>query len=130
MKTINKMMTNGEIYQNALNLVNSFNEKDQKEIYFPAAVNFSILKNKTLVHDIAEEIEKSRMDIILHYSTSQNGDTIVINPEDVDKANKELEDLLNIQQEIKVYTFKIEDLSEIQLTSAQMQAILFMIEED
>ena len=87
MRAINKTMTNGEIYSYAVGLVNGFN--NDNEIYFPAAVNFSIQKNKTLFTGIAEEIEKGRMDIIQHYSTGTDGENFTIDPKDVDKANKE-----------------------------------------
>lgn len=128
MRAINKTMTNGEIYSYAVGLVNGFN--NDNEIYFPAAVNFSIQKNKTLFTGIAEEIEKGRMDIIQHYSTGTDGENFTIDPKDVDKANKELSDLLGISQDVKIYTFSIEDINDVKLTSNQMQAIMFMIDEE
>ena len=128
MRAINKTMTNGEIYSYAVGLVNGFN--NDNEIYFPAAVNFSIQKNKALFTEIAEEIEKGRMGIIQHYSVGTDGENFTIDPKDVDKANKELSDLLAITQDIKIYTFNIEDINDVKLTSTQMQAIMFMIAED
>jgi hypothetical protein len=121
-------MTNGEIYSNAVNLVNGFNSDN--EIYFPAAVNFSIQKNKNLFTSIAEEIEKGRMNIIQHYSNGSEGENFTIDPADIDKANKELNDLLSISQDVKIYTSNIEDINDIKLTSTQMQAIMFMIDEE
>lgn len=127
MKTVNKTMTNGEIYSYAVGMTNNFNDNEE---YMPAAIAFSIQKNKTSLMSIAEEVEKSRMSIIQHYSISQEGDNYTIDPQMVDKANKELADLLGIVQDIKIYTFTIKDLEEIKLTSAQMQSIMFMIEEE
>lgn len=127
MKTINKNMTNGEIYTIAIGLMNNLKED---EIRFPAAVAYSIQKNKGSIGALAEEIEKSRVGVIQHYASEQDGDSFTIAPENIDDANRELTDLLNLVQEVKVYTFKIEDISEVQLTSAQMNAIMFMIEED
>ena len=127
MKAITKIMTNGEIYQIAIGLMNAgFNDN---EVYMPAAVSFAIQKNKTVLTGTAEDVEKGRMTIIEHYSTGQTEEGFTIPPEAVDKANKELSDLLNIEQEVKIYTFSIEDLNDIKLTSAQMQAIMFMIED-
>ena len=45
------------------------------------------------------------------------------------KLIKELKDLFSIEQEVNIYKFNIEDLGDIKLTSNQMNAILFMIED-
>ena len=127
MKTINKNLTNGEIYSIAINLINNFSEN---EIRMPAAIAYSLQKNKEAISSLAEEIEKSRIDVIKHYASEQDGDNFTIPPENVEEANKELSDLLSIVQEVKVYTFKIDDISDMQLTSSQMNAIMFMIDEE
>lgn len=127
MKTITKTMTNGEIYQIAINLMNA--KLDDNEVYMPAAVAFAIQKNKSALTGTAEEVEKGRMSIIEHYSEGQTEEGFSIPAENVEKANNELKDLLEIEQEVKIYTFGIEALGDIQLTSAQMQAIMFMIED-
>lgn len=127
MKSIEKVMTNGEIYQIAIALMNAkFNDN---EVYMPAAVNFAIQKNKAVLTETAEAVEKGRMAIIEHYSSSQTEEGFNIPAENVEKANNELKELLEIEQEVKLYTFGIEALGDIQLTSAQMQAIMFMIED-
>ena len=129
MRTINKMMTNAEIYQTALVLLNSF--RDMGDVYMPAAVSYSLQKNSTTLVQLGEEIEKSRIDILEHYKTEQSeGDNITIAPENIDKANKELNDLLQMQQEVKLYCFGIEDIADIKFTGAQMQALMVMIDED
>lgn len=126
MKTITKIMTNGEIYNLAVNLINNFNDN---EIYMPAAVAYSIQKNKTLFTSIAEEIERSRMAIIQHYSENVEEKGLVVPQESIETANAELMDLLAIEQEIKIYTFEVEKIEDIKFTSLQMQAIMFMIED-
>lgn len=127
MKAITKTMTNGEIYQYAVALMNAgFNDN---EVYMPAAVSFAIQKNKTALTSTAEDVEKGRMAIIEHYSNGQTEEGYTIPPESVEKANSELNDLLNIEQEVKIYMFDIDSLNDIKLTSAQMQAIMFMIED-
>ena len=53
-----------------------------------------------------------------------------IPPENVNAANKELEDLGNIIQEVPIQMIKFSEIDEnIQLTPNQMEAIMFMIEE-
>lgn len=126
MKTINKTLTNGEIYTCAVNLMNDFPENDT---YMPAAIAYSIQKNKTTLMTLGEEIEKSRLSIIQHYQLDQLKDGDEVDSSVVEKANKELLDLLNIEQEVKIYTFNIEDLNDIKITSGQMQALMVMIED-
>ena len=127
MKTVNKTMTNGEIYSYAIAMMNHLNDNG---VYMPAAVAFSLQKNKALLSSMGEDIEKSRMSIIQHYSIAQDGDQYTIDPQKIDKANAELEDLLSIKQEVKVYTFTLDKLDDVKLTPAQMQSIMFMIDED
>lgn len=127
MKSIEKVMTNGEIYQIAIALTNAgFNDN---EIYIPAAINFAIQKNKLILLENAEIIEKGRMAIIEHYSSEKIENSFTIPQENIDKANEELKELLDIEQVVKLYTFSIEALGDIKFTSAQMQAIMFMIED-
>ena len=125
MKSISIKMNNGMIYQYALALNEALNDND---LQMPVAVIFSIEKNKQTLMTIAQDVEKYRMDIIKKYGEEVNGNYNV--PQDkIEIANKELQDLFSIEQEIKIYKFNIEDLGNIKLTSNQMDAILFMIED-
>ena len=127
MKAINKNFTNGEIYSIAINFMNNFSEN---EVRMPAAIAYSIQKNKATIGALAEEIEKSRVNVVEHYASSRDADNYTIPQENIEDANRELSDLLSIEQDVKIYTVKIEDLGDIQLTTAQMNAIMFMIDED
>ena len=51
-------------------------------------------------------------------------------PEDkIAAANKEIIDLLNIEQEVAIRTVKFEDIPEdLSLTTGQMEAIIFMVD--
>lgn len=128
MKTVNKTMTNDEIYNYAVKLNNDFGEENQ--IYFPAAINFCIQKNKNTLMTIATDLEKARIDILQHYGeyNSENG-SFSVPQENIDTANKELSALLSIEQEVKIYIGSIEDLNNVELTSSQMESLLFMIED-
>ena len=125
MKSVSIKMNNGMIYQYALTLNEVLNNND---LQMPVAVIFSIEKNKQTLMTIAQDIEKYRMDIIKKYGEEVNGNYNV--PQDkIEIANKELQDLFSIEQEVNIYKFNIEDLGDIKLTSNQMNAILFMIED-
>lgn len=125
MKSISMKMNNGTIYQYALTLNEALNNND---LQMPVAVLFSIEKNKQTLMAVAQDVEKYRMDIIKKYGEEVDRNYNV--PQDkIEIANKELQDLFSIEQEINIYKFNIEDLGDIKLTSNQMNAILFMIED-
>lgn len=125
MKSVSMKMNNGMIYQYALALNEALNDNN---LQMPVAVIFSIEKNKQTLMTVAQDVEKYRMDIIKKYGEEVNGNYNV--PQDkIEIANKELQDLFSIEQEVNIYKFNIEDLGDIKLTSNQMNAILFMIED-
>ena len=125
MKSVSIKMNNGMIYQYALTLNKALNDDD---LQMPVAVIFSIEKNKQTLMAVAQDVEKYRMDIIKKYGKEVDGNYNV--PQDkIEIANKELKDLFSIEQEVNIYKFNIEDLGDIKLTSNQMNAILFMIED-
>lgn len=126
MKTMTKTLTNGEIYQMAIELNNSFNSD---ELYFPAAANYCIQKNKSTLMSIAEKIEESRVNIIKHYGTVEEDGNFKVDEANIEKANSELLDLLSVKDEVKILTIGIEALGDVNLTSQQMQSIMFMIED-
>ena len=124
MKTF--IMANQDIYEKAIKLVNDFTIDN---IALPIAACFSIEKNKSVLTAIAEDIERSRFQIIQRYGTSQDDGNFLVASDKIEEANEELSALLHIEQEIKIYTFKIEELKNVELTPSQMKAIMFMIDE-
>ena len=125
MKSVSIKMNNGMIYQYALALNEALNDND---LQMPVAVIFSIEKNKQTLMAVAQDVEKYRMDIIKKYGEEVDGNYNV--PQDkIEIANKELQDLFSIEQEVNIYKFNIEDLGDIKLTANQMNAILYMIED-
>ena len=126
MKIKTQFMTHNEIYQIALNFLNNF---ETNEVRMPAAIAFAIQKNKTNFIAMGQEIEQSRVEIIQHYGTLQEDGQYMVKAEYIDQANKELYDLLNMEAEMKVYVININDLNDITFTSAQMETLVFMIEE-
>lgn len=121
------ILTNNEIYMYAQKLTIAFNDEQQK---LPVKINFYLQKNKSILKNMASEIEKERMEIAKNYGELDNENwQYIIPPEKIEEVNKELNDLLSLTQEVQIYTIKIEDLSDdLTLTTAQMEAIMFMIE--
>lgn len=123
----NKTMTNLEIYAYANALMDAFKE----DIVLPVKVNFYLQKNMTRMVEAGKEIEKTRMDIIQKYGTpTEDGQNIEVPAEMVETVNKELEDLFALEQEIKVNEIALDAFDGIDLTSAQVAAIAFMIKDE
>lgn len=124
MESMPMKLSNGSIYQKALDLENTFNDND---LLLPVAVIFSIEKNRQKLFAIAQDIEKYRMEIIKKYGQETNNGSYTVSTDKISEANAELLNLFAIEQNVDIYTFSIEDLGDVKLTSNQMNAILFMI---
>ena len=120
-------LNNYIIYQYAQTLNGIF---DKEDLYIPAKANFYIQKNIKTILSAAEEIDKTRFEIFKHYGQlNDTQDQYIVPNEKIEEANKELNDLFTIEQNLEIKTLKLEDLGNIELTPQQMQAIMFMIEE-
>ena len=120
-------LTNNEIYMYYNNLEHSFvNETRQ----MPAKIYFYILKNQKILEKLVQEIEQGKMYIIDKYHIQFSGDgQLLASPEDEQNANKELQELSNIEQNVDIYMLKLQDIEEFEFTPQQMEALMFMIEE-
>lgn len=119
--------SNSQIYQIANSLISNL---DNLNIYIPAKANFFLQKNISTFAAAAQEIEKSRIEIATHYGVQdEDGQQYKIPADKIEEASKELEDLFAIEQELDIKTFSIDALGNAEFTPAQMQAIMFMIED-
>lgn len=121
-------LTNNEIYTYANNLAQAFDDKDQK---LPIKISFYLQKNKNTLVQLAQDIEQSRMNIAQSYGTlDEENQQYVIPPEKMETAAKELNDLFTLEQEVQIYTINIDSFGDdLTITTAQMEAIMFMIEQ-
>lgn len=119
--------TNNEIYNLATRLNEAFKDTEQR---LPIKLNFFLQKNKKTIIEFAQEIEENRVNILREYGEVDETNGNVNIPEDkIAIVNKEIIDLLNIEQEVAIKTVKFEDIPEdVSLTTGQMEAIIFMVE--
>lgn len=117
-------LTNNEIYSRALSLA-QFNELD---IYIPVKANFKIQKNITTLTAAAQDIEKARVKIAEHFGNKED-DCFNIPEDKRAEAAEELNNLSNLEQDLDIETFSLEDLGDIQLKPSIMQSIMFMIKD-
>ena len=121
-------MTNLEIYSIAQAYNKAFEEFNE---YLPVKVNFFMQKNKNALMTAAQDIDNARMEIIQRYgSLNETGEAYIVPPESMDAANKELSDLFSIEQNITVNKIDLSAFDNIKLTTDQVQAIMFMIDEE
>ena len=121
-------LTNNEIYIYARNLIEAFNDGDQK---LPIKINFYLQKNKNTLMQLAQDIETSRLEIAKTYGIFDEENQQFNIPEDkMEAAQKELVDLFNLEQEVQIYMINIDNFGDdLTITTAQMEAIMFMIEQ-
>lgn len=120
-------LTNSEIYSYAIALNEAFADNTQR---LPMKVNFYLQKNKKILVELGQDIEESRLDIIRSYGEPTKDGTQYSIPRDkIEEAQKELEDLLALEQEVNIYMISADSLTDdISLTTGQMEAIMFMID--
>lgn len=121
-------LTNNEIYTYANGLAGEFG---QQEVKLPIKVNFYLQKNMQELMNLAQDIEKQRIDIASEFGTlNEETQQYEIPAENIDPATRKLEDLFGLTQEVKIYKVKLDAFGDVDLTSSQMQALLFMIDEE
>lgn len=120
-------LTNNEIYSYAIALNEAFTDTTQR---LPMKINFYLQKNKKILMELGQDIEASRAEIIRNYGElTEDGTQYSIPASNIEAAQKELEDLLNLEQEVNIYMIKSDSLpDDISLTTGQMEAIMFMID--
>lgn len=124
-----QQFSNKEIYSIAL-LLNQTFLKPNQELYLPIKVNFLLQKNIKMFSNLAEEIETARLKIGQKYgSYDDEKQGYTINSQNIEQAQKELSNLMEIEQLVDVYIISFADLGDTKLTTQQMQALLFMIED-
>lgn len=122
------ILTNNEIYNYASELISEFNL--ECGIKLPIKVNFFLQKNIKTLAELAQEIDNSRMLIAQRYGElNAAGTSYVVPAEKMAEAQRELNELLDIAQDVSIHVFKLDDFNGIELSYKQMNALLFMIEE-
>ena len=124
------MMTlkNSEIYNYANALAQEFG---QQEVKLPLKVNFYHKKNLKELITLAQDIEQQRVAIAQEYGTlNEETQQYEIPPENIASASRKLNELFDLTQEVKIYKVKLDAFGDTDLSTAQMQALLFMIDDE
>ena len=126
---IRKLMTNNDIYNHANNLLSAF--EDVANLSLPVKVHFYFQKNMDCVVKMAQDIEKSRTEILDKYGTlDQETQTYKFEEADVEKVNQDMMDLFSLEQEVKIHVIPMEWIEDMELTAKQVNAFSFMFNMD
>lgn len=126
---IRKLMTNNDIYNHANNLLNAF--EDVANLSLPVKVHFYFQKNMDFIVKMAQDIEKSRNEILEKYGTlDQETQTYKFEDADVEKVNQDMMDLFSLEQEVKIHVIPMEWVEDMELTAKQVNAFSFMFDMD
>lgn len=126
---IRKLMTNNDIYNHANNLLSAF--EDVANLSLPVKVHFYFQKNMDFIVKMAQDIEKSRTEILNKYGTlDQETQTYKFEEADVEKVNQDMTDLFSLEQEVKIHVIPMEWIEDMELTAKQVNAFSFMFDMD
>lgn len=121
--------SNKEIFNIAQLLYSNFVETEN--FFLPIKANFILQKNIKLFIDEAQLIENMRQSIAKKYGYyDDENNQYIINKENIQEANEEINKLFEIEQILDISLFSIEDLENCEISTKQMQALFFMIEEE
>ena len=127
MATKNITLTNLEIYTTAQALMESITT----DINLRVKVGFYIQKNMKKMTELAQEIEKSRMEIFDKYGEKdEENNQYKFDKSVQEQVQKELNDLFDLTQDVKTNMLELDWFDDIDLNANQIAAISYMIADD
>lgn len=127
MATKNITLTNLEIYTTAQALM----ENITTDMNLPVKVGFYIQKNMKKMIELAQEIEKSRMEIFDKYGEKdEENNQYKFDKSVQEQVQKELNDLFDLTQDVKTNMLELDWFDDIDLNANQIAAISYMIVDD
>lgn len=117
------ILTNQKIYDAAIQLSSFYIEGK-----LPVRVNFFLQKNIQMIAAAGQEIEQTRVEIARSFGEyNEESSKYIVPPEKISEAQKELSDLFSLEQDLNLHIFQLDDFDDIELTTNQLSAIMFMI---
>lgn len=125
---MNMTLTNNEIYNYTTSLQENFVDKEMK---LPIKVIFYLQKNLKTLTTLAQELEEQRISIVREYGVlNEETQKVEVPAEKTQEATEKMNELFNLTQEVQIYKVNLNAFGDISLTPGQMQALLFMIDEE
>lgn len=125
-----KKFSNEEIYQ----YINNYKEIFSKEedVFLPAKISYLIQYNMQQFEKRYNLIEKERMNVGKKYGKLDESGNYNILPENMEKAQKELDQLAEIEDMIDIHYIPLSELEKenMNLSLKQIRFLMFMIDQD
>jgi hypothetical protein len=122
------IISNEDLNENTIKCINELLEKDIS----PTSA-FNLLKITTIINDLIKSKNKVYSKILDKYGTPDTEDPtkVIIPKEDADQFNKEMTELMQMQHEVNMDKFKIEDLNLTEnIKTNTLNGIKFLFELD
>ena len=122
-------LTNKQIYEYAEKVLKVFSVDE--EIYLPIKINFYLHKNRDILMELAKDIEKQRIEIIKKYGILNEETKEYEVPKDkITDVLNEIDELFSLTQDVTLYFVNMDEIKDdLTLTTQQMDALMFMIED-
>ena len=101
--------------------------KNSKKPYLPAKINFILSQNFKEILSIKKDIDKIREDIVKHYGVINSDGSYQIPSHYIEITQKELDELSEMEADIKNTFISLREIENIEFTPGQFQAIEWMI---
>ena len=129
-----KIMTNREMMEtvNRIILMQDREEKNKEKIFGDRiTVNYAVKKNKDMLIQVLKPCDEARKELLeeCNKKEAQLNDRIDIKNDCKEKWKKSMDELLGIEVEVDVRMIKLSDIEGLKLSTNDLEAIDFMIEE-
>ena len=117
-------MKNGEVLELYETLQRISQNKDLK---FSVKLGYAMAKNKEKLRQEAAIIYNLRRDIIMEHGRVDGKDIVVPN-EYVDEVNKKVNDLMEIENDVKIILVPIDAFDELELNMEDIEGLMRMVQ--
>lgn len=120
-------LKNIDIYSIANMLADAFSANDN-DTHLPIKINFFLQKNMAKMIELGQELDRERTEIVKRYGTlNEETQQYEIPQEKLEEAQNELNELFNLEQEIKITMLDINAFDGVDISDKKGNAIMFMI---
>lgn len=120
-------LKNIDIYSIANMLADAFSANDN-DTHLPIKINFFLQKNMAKMIELGQELDRERTEIVKRYGTlNEETQQYEIPQEKLEEAQNELNELFNLEQEVKITMLDINAFDGVDISDKKGNAIMFMI---
>lgn len=101
-----------------------------KGFKFKPKVAYTIAKNHEKARSEASTIYKLRQDIIQSYGYIEDNGDVTIEKGKLAAANRDIEDLMELESEIQIRMIEVEDLGDNEIGLEEMKGLKYMIKSE